>query len=187
MSIDKEIPLIYKPEEGEELLHTLHRKFLSFLGSYIFGILIFVLIILGNSVQYIIRYISGNSELFSYGLIAISMIVAIIIIIGSIIGIFYVHGHLYLITNQRFIIYKKFIVKQLREVRYEKIKDVILLQGPFGRIFNYGSVIPTTAGIELGGVRRNIVSYFASINGVENPNTIRKHIAQLADSIQLAR
>ena len=187
MRIDKDIPNIFTPEKDEKLEFALHRKFISFLINFIVSFFIIIGIGFSYSLQYIYEFISLDIGVLFTILSIFLLILIVILSLVSIIGIFYVRGHLYLVTNFRIIVYKKFITKQLREVRYEKIKDVILQQGLFGRIFNYGSVIPTTAGMELGGMRRNILSFISSIIGIKDPNKIRKNLVRFVDSIQIKR
>jgi len=62
-------------------------------------------------------------------------------------GYVYVKGHRYIITNERIIMFRKFIGILLRTVTHDKITDLIVNQGPIGRICNYGRVSPITAGM----------------------------------------
>lgn len=56
----------------------------------------------------------------------------------------YAGSHTFYITNERIILKKRFIQRDSREIFYEKISDVSLHQGIFGRIFNFGNVVPVT-------------------------------------------
>jgi len=64
---------------------------------------------------------------------------------------FYRRGHNYYITNLRLITEKDFVSYDSRQLTYDKINDLALVQGLIGRILNFGTVIPVTAsGFGLG-------------------------------------
>ena len=71
-----------------------------------------------------------------------------ICILGAVINTFSWRGYRFLITNKRIVIYQKFIEKQKNEIPLERIIDVVIIQGPFGRIADYGTIKPLTAGYE---------------------------------------
>jgi len=89
-------------------------------------------------------------------------------------GYFYAKGHRYIITNHRIIMFRKFIGIMIRSVACDKITDIIVSQGPFGRILNYGSIAPMTAGITM-----PFGLAIVSLNGVRNPYEVRDGIAKL--------
>ena len=63
----------------------------------------------------------------------------------------YRRSHKYFVTNYRVIMSKKFLSREEREIMYDQITDVHIEQGIFGRIFNYGTIIPISAsGLGLG-------------------------------------
>lgn len=63
----------------------------------------------------------------------------------------YRRGHRYFITNYRIITRRGFIRREERDLIYDRITDVYVSQGLLGRIFNFGTVIPTTAsGLGMG-------------------------------------
>jgi hypothetical protein len=122
-------------------------------------------------------------------------------IVAMVLTELYRRGHTYIITNYRVITKKGFIRKEERELMYDKITDVYVTQGIFGRIFNFGTVIPITAsGFGLGedsayafagapvplkgatvgggfaggkGVQRPRAATYFSLFGVPDPKTVR--------------
>jgi hypothetical protein len=122
-------------------------------------------------------------------------------ILGMILTEVYRRGHVYIITNYRIITKKEFVLKEERELMYDKITDVTVSQGILGRIFNFGTVTPisasgfglgadsaqafTAAGVSIkkgmfsggfgGGksvLRPRAATYF-SLHGISNPKKIR--------------
>lgn len=89
-------------------------------------------------------------------------------------GYIYAKGHRYIITNHRIIMFRKFIGIMIRSVTRDKITDIIVSQGPFGRIFNYGGISPMTAGITM-----PFGMAILSLSGVRNPYEVRDSIAEL--------
>ena len=89
-------------------------------------------------------------------------------------GYFYAKGHRYIITNHRIIMFRKFIGILIRSVTRDKITDIIVSQGPFGRLFNYGGISPMTAGITM-----PFGMAILSLSGVQNPYEVRDGIAKL--------
>ena len=65
---------------------------------------------------------------------------------------YYARSFTYYTTNKRMIIVQSWTFgKEIRDVKYSRISDVGLVQSFFGRIFNYGSVVPVSiAGIGAG-------------------------------------
>ena len=89
-------------------------------------------------------------------------------------GYFYAKGHRYIITNHRIIMFRKFIGIIIRSVACDKITDIIVSQGPFGRIFNYGSISPMTAGVTM-----PFGLAILSLSGLRNPYEVRDGITKL--------
>jgi len=94
-------------------------------------------------------------------------------------GYIYVKGHRYIVTNDRIIMFRKFIGILMRTVTHDKITDLIVNQGPIGRLCNYGRVSPITAGV----IMPMGVAIF-SISGVRNPYEVRDSIAKLVKAMQ---
>ncbi len=68
-------------------------------------------------------------------------------ILGSVLTELYRRSHKYILTNRRLIMgtYMGVFGRRERELLYSSIAEVILDQGFLGKIFNYGTIIPTTA------------------------------------------
>ena len=131
-------------------------------------------------------------------------------LLGGLLGLvlveFYRRGHRYYITNQRLIMTKRFIFKDERFVKYEDITDLVVHQGPIGRLFGFGDVIPITPsglgtgegismvmagvrrlglGLSVGGGRtikvprmRSFMGFF----GVSNPEAVRDKIEEMKEA-----
>ncbi len=89
----------------------------------------------------------------SYAVIVMDFLYLIIIAIAALfafmalVGYFYVQGHLYVLTNRRIILLRKFVTISIREIAYSEITDIIVNQGPVARLLNYGSVTPLSPGV----------------------------------------
>jgi membrane protein YdbS with pleckstrin-like domain len=94
-------------------------------------------------------------------------------------GYVYVKGHRYIITNERIVMFRKFVGILLRTVTHDKITDIIVNQGPIGRLCNYGRVSPITAGMIM-----PMGAVIFSISGVRNPYEVRDSIAQLVKAME---
>ncbi len=72
-------------------------------------------------------------------------------LIGFVVTELYRQGHSYYITNLRLIMRKSFLSNDSRQLVYGQISDISVVQGLFGRIFNFGTVIPVAvSGLGLG-------------------------------------
>lgn len=71
-------------------------------------------------------------------------------LIAMIISKPFVSGHRYVITTSRIILFRKFLGITFREIEYKRITDLVLYQSLWGRIWNFGNLLPVTAGIEMG-------------------------------------
>ena len=67
----------------------------------------------------------------------------------------------------------------MRTVAHDKITDLIVNQGPIGRLCNYGRVSPITAGMTM-----PMGAVIFSISGVRNPYEVRNSIAELVKAMQ---
>lgn len=71
--------------------------------------------------------------------------------IGFMLVELYRQSHEYLITNFRLIFRGGIVTKKERTLRYDKITDIDGSQGPLGRIFGFGTILPITqSGFGLG-------------------------------------
>jgi len=162
-SIPKEITLM----PNEKVLMVLKRCYISFITLATIGLII-LWIIVG-----IVSFFTpvGWSE-YLYLLYVFAFAILPVLLYG--LGYFYVKGHLYIITNERTIMFRKFIGILMRTVTHDKITDILVNQGPFGRVFNYGRIAPITAGVIM-----PMGAMFVSLSGVRNPYEARDKIAEL--------
>ena len=132
------------------------------------GILCYLLIILPVVP---IESVLWNILILTIVIFAILSGIALLILI---LGKYYIKGHVYLATNHRLIIFRQFIWNSYRDLLYEKITDTILSIGPFGRIFDYGDIVPITAGAEYG-----LMTRLLTITGVKNANDAKNTITSI--------
>ncbi|NHI91940.1 MAG: PH domain-containing protein [Candidatus Lokiarchaeota archaeon] len=179
MPIDDDIPNILELDEGEKLVHTLHRTYLSVAFTVIFGAIFLDIIIFIYAAEFIF-----DPDIYMYTLPVFIplfiLIPVIIILIGLFVGKWYAGGHLFLITTKRILFYTKFVNKTMRELKFSKITDTQFEQGPFGRIFNYANITFATPGMEgmgMGGV----ATFFFSIKGINDGLKIRESVIDLIE------
>jgi uncharacterized membrane protein YdbT with pleckstrin-like domain len=113
----------FTPLSGEKVLGFYQPHPLAFFRSYSLGFIFLLLVI--------IPYLG-----------VFFLILGLIIIVLT---YFYQKAHKYWITNKRIIIVKTFLWRDVREIAYNNIVDLVVQQGIFGRIFNFGTITPITA------------------------------------------
>ncbi len=70
---------------------------------------------------------------------------------GIVLTELYRRGHRYFMTDQRLVLSKNFVTETTRELRYDRISDLIMSTGVLGKIFHFGSIIPVSqSGFGLG-------------------------------------
>lgn len=158
--------------QNEKILMVLGRTYLSFVTVATVGLLVIAgaLIILNFVIPKENQWIMFPLALFFF-------VILPPLLYG--LGYIYVKGHRYIITNERIIMFRKFIGILLRTVTHDKITDLIVNQGPIGRIFNYGRVSPITAGMIM-----PMGAAIFSLSGVRNPYEVRDSIAKLVKTKQ---
>jgi hypothetical protein len=147
MNTEEPIPSQVSLLQNEKILITLRRRYPSIFTSILSFIATAFLLSFGSTIRYIAQQQSYIGT--------ISTILIYIIIIGfacafgfmALVGYFYVQGHRYILTNQRIILFRKFITISVREIAYSEITDIIMNQGPIARILNYGSIAPLSPGV----------------------------------------
>lgn len=159
----KEITLM----PNERVLMVLKRCYISFATLATLGVVILWIIL---AVASFYAPLSIRENLYLLNLFAFPILP--ILLYG--LGYFYVKGHLYVITNERTIMFRKFIGILMRTVAHDKITDIMVNQGPFGRLLNYGRIAPITAGAIM-----PMGAFFVSLSGVKNPYQARDKIAEL--------
>lgn len=160
MSVPKEITLA----PDEKVLMVLGRVYVSFAVIVTVGLIILSIILLIAT-----PFLPAG---IIYPLYLFCFVCLPILLYG--LGYFYAKGHRYIITNHRIIMFRKFIGILIRSVTGDKITDIVVSQGPFGRIFNYGGISPMTAGITM-----PFGMAILSLSGVRNPYEVRDSIAKL--------
>lgn len=152
---------------NERVLMVLERHYVSYVTIATIGLIIIWFITAGLS-------LAAPPE---YGWVVFPIQVFAFLFLPVLVyglGYFYVKGHRYVITNERIIMFRKFIGILMRTVTHDKITDIIVNQGPIGRLVNYGRVSPITAGMIM-----PMGAAIFSISGVKNPYEVRDAIAKL--------
>lgn len=160
MSVPKEVTLA----PDEKVLMVMGRVYVSFAVIVTVGLIILAIILVVASPFLPMDII--------YPLYLFCFICLPILLYG--LGYFYAKGHWYIITNHRIIMFRKFMGILIRSVARDKVTDIIVSQGPFGRVFNYGSISPMTAGVTM-----PFGLAILSLSGVRNPYEVRDSITKL--------
>ena len=145
---------------NEEVLLRFKREYTALLYPYLInvGILIGSILILIIVIDIIIfGFVGFNFLVAIWWAITAFFGVSIWIILGviggflivPIVGYFYTKSHVYIVTNKRFIVYWKFLFISIRETKIEKVTDMIVNQGLWGRVFNFGDINPITPGQQM--------------------------------------
>ncbi|UYP48406.1 hypothetical protein NEF87_004691 [Candidatus Lokiarchaeum ossiferum] len=152
-----EINHIVDLEEDEQVFKTIQRTNHSYFipkiahNSILWIIILVIQIVLGLTFPTIKSVMGTIVLIFFYvwlGIFLISMLV----------GKWFVQGHMYVITNKRIIMQRKFLGILFREIEYKRITDLVLRQSLWGRIFNFGVLLPVTAGVEMGATKFGMFS-----------------------------
>lgn len=185
-SIPKEISL--RPDEKVTMM--LKRRYPSIISSLFAGFAFFIWIIGSYVVRFISRYITLPEEAWVItGLYIILIVGGSILAIVLSIGYFYVKGHLYVVTNKRLLVLRKFIGITVREVAYREVTDIVVNQGPLARLLNYGSVSPMSPGVRTPYalpypfMRRGFVGPRVSLKDVSDPCKVASNLSGLIRSV----
>jgi len=168
LSLPKEVSIA----PNEKILMVLGRSYISFATQATVGFLV-----LGGILATINFYIPSENRWIMFPLSVLFFLILPPLFYG--LGYFYVMGHRYIITNERIIMFRKFIGILIRTVTHDKITDIIVNQGPIGRLCNYGRVSPITAGMIM-----PMGAAIFSISGVRNPYEVRDSITKLLKAMQ---
>ena len=158
----------------ERIIMVLYRKYASFFFRFVwFAIIPFALMIL-----FVIFYLDPSMSMFAlmfFGAFIAMLVITLIVIVALSIGYLYVRGHKYYVTSQRVIMMRIFINIKYRELDFDDISDITVSQGPFARIFKYGTCQPLTFGVEMG----TITSFLLSLTGIPTPHETRNNVLEL--------
>jgi membrane protein YdbS with pleckstrin-like domain len=168
LAVPKEIVIA----QNEKILMVLGRTYVSFVSIATVG-----LIVIAGAFLILNFAIPKENQWIMFPLALFLFVILPPLLYG--LGYIYVKGHRYIITNERIIMFRKFIGILLRTVTHDKITDLIVNQGPIGRIFNYGRVSPITAGMIM-----PMGAAIFSLSGVRNPYEVRDSIAKLVKAKQ---
>jgi hypothetical protein len=131
----------------EKIIMMLQRRYASIFTSILSLIATAILLSFGSIIRTFAQYTPPIEAFFWIFLFIIIIGFAFVFAVMAVVGYFYVQGHLYILTNRRIILFRKFITISVREIAYSEITDIILNQGPIARILNYGSITPLSPGV----------------------------------------
>lgn len=134
---------------NERIIMKLQRRYPSIFTSILSFAATTISIGLSSFFRYVGQYPDYAAIVFSqlYFLYLIIIAMAALFAFMALVGYFYVQGHLYVLTNRRIILLRKFVTISIREITYSEITDIIVNQGPVARLLNYGSVTPLSPGV----------------------------------------
>jgi hypothetical protein len=188
-SIPKQISL--RPDETVTMVLT--RRFPSIVTSLFTSFLAILVFFISNIVNVLSRgpfdqlQIGGELQVI---VIAGAIIMGVVVLaIALLIGYFYVKGHLYVITNKRILVLRKFIGITVREVAHQEVTDIVVNQGPIARLLNYGSVTPMSPGVRTPYahpypfMRRGFAGPRVSLKDVSDPCKVASNLNGLIRSV----
>ncbi|MHA1519788.1 MAG: PH domain-containing protein [Promethearchaeota archaeon] len=175
----EESKIYFRLNDDEEVLQVLRRKTKSYYAPRLFRNTIFALIYM--VFRCIILYDEiGSSPVFTAIMNWILILWGTFLAISMLVGKGFVHGHKYIITSKRIVLIRKFLGILFREIEYKRITDLVLQQSMWGRVFNFGNLMPVTAGIEMNALKMG--SY--SIEGINDVFAIRNLVIERIQKIQ---
>jgi uncharacterized membrane protein YdbT with pleckstrin-like domain len=107
------------------------------------------------------------------GLTLLMMVATFAGLVAVLVGIVRRNAFTYLITDGGIIITRQLVTRDSRQIPYDAISDVQVLQGFLGRLFNYGDVIPITRsgfGLMTDPRGRGVTSYTSVAEMTDTPN-----------------
>lgn len=131
----------------EKIITTLGRRYPSIITSMLSFVITIAFTAWVYAVRYITQYFPSYLEIVVEFLYPIIFAVACLLALIALVGYSYIRGHLYVLTDRRIILFRKFITISVRELLYSEITDIIVNQGPIARLLNYGSVNPLSPGV----------------------------------------
>lgn len=177
--------------QGEKVLITLERRYPSIFSSILSTAGVMILVYWWSIARYITQYSGFLMEALLTLLYAVIVAIACIFILMALVGYFYVKGHLYILTDKRIILFRKFITVSVRELTYNEITDIIVNQGPLARWLNYGSITPLSPGVR--GIYALPYPYFrrpsyarVELKDVSNPLMIASELFNLTRTHSLS-
>lgn len=147
MTVEVAVPPQVSLLPDEKIIMRLQRRYASIFTSILSLIATAILLSFGSLIRTFAQYTPPIEAFFWIFLSIIIIGFAFVFAVMAVVGYFYVQGHLYILTNRRIILFRKFITISVREIAYSEITDIILNQGPIARILNYGSITPLSPGV----------------------------------------
>jgi membrane protein YdbS with pleckstrin-like domain len=147
MTVEESIPPQVSLLQNEKIIMRLERRYASIFTSILSFITTTLLISIGSIIRDVAQYAQSLEAFFWIAIYLIIIGFACFFALMALIGYFYVRGHLYILTNRRIILFRKFITISVREIAYSEITDIIMNQGPIARILSYGSITPLSPGV----------------------------------------
>jgi len=192
--LEKSIPKQISLRADEKVIMILKRRYPSIITSLFVGFLTLMgFSISSNMVRFIVfRPLDQswvNSDLLVMLIVGIVIVGGGILAIVLLIGHFYVRGHLYVVTNKRILVFRKFIGITVREVAHREVTDIVVNQGPLARLLNYGSVSPMSPGVRTPYalpypfIRRGLVGPRVSLKDVSDPCKVASNLSGLIRSV----
>lgn len=171
---------------SERIIMKLRRRYPSIFTSILTFGATMILIGASSFFRYVGQY-RDYAALIADFLYLIVIAVASLFVSVALVGRFYVRGHLYILTNKRIILLRKFITVSIRQIAYSEITDIIVNQGPVGRLLNYGSVTPLSPGVRGAYTRpypymKRFAYLRVSLRDVKQPSKVMNEIFKLARS-----
>ncbi|MGQ9506245.1 MAG: PH domain-containing protein [Candidatus Bathycorpusculaceae bacterium] len=147
MTVEGTIPPQVSLLKGEKIIMRLQRRYASIFTSILSFIATALLLSLSSVIRNLAQYSQSLEVYFWLFIYLIIVGFACLFALMALVGYFYVRGHLYILTNRRIILFRKFITISVREIAYSEITDIIMNQGPIARILKYGSITPLSPGV----------------------------------------
>ncbi|MEM3700615.1 MAG: PH domain-containing protein [Candidatus Bathyarchaeia archaeon] len=147
MTVEETVPPQVSLLKDEKIIMRLQRRYASIFTSILSFMATALLVSFGSIVRNLAQYSQPLEAYFWFFIYSIIIGFAIFFALMALVGYFYVRGHLYILTNRRIILFRKFITISVREIAYSEITDIILNQGPIARVLNYGSITPLSPGV----------------------------------------
>ena len=147
MTAKQPIPPEVSLLRDEKVIRTLRRRYASIFTSILSFMTTVVLAGSASAIRYVGEYSPSYLEILVNFVYLIVIAVATLFAFVASVGYFYVRGHLYILTDRRIILFRKFITISVRQLVYSEITDIIVNQGPVARLLNYGSVTPLSSGV----------------------------------------
>ncbi|MHC1591951.1 MAG: PH domain-containing protein [Candidatus Helarchaeales archaeon] len=158
---DRELPREITIPGDEQIQLIFKRQYRAYIVPYIFKVFasLGILFIIMSILEIALVYFTGGLINMYQILLILYVNFQIYVVLGllGIIGVicivpilyyFYVKSHLYIVTEKRLIVFRKFFIINIRETRLEKITDLKVKQDLWGRILNFGDIDPITPGLQ---------------------------------------